>query len=73
MRVVVLKNYDKGAVANDYPLTPLFIPKIVVAFGFAFLGFTGLQMMFTMLAEWFRHLWHNKTLAIRVGGLRPNR
>ena len=25
----VINNYERGVVTNDYPLTPLFIPKIV--------------------------------------------
>ena len=36
MWAVLLKNYESGAMTNDYPLTPLFILKIVVAMGFAF-------------------------------------
>jgi hypothetical protein len=36
---------------NDYPLTPLFIPKIVVALGFTLLVITALQMMLSMIAE----------------------
>ena len=60
MWVVLLKNYESGAMTNDYPLTPLFILKIVVAMGFAFLGFAVLQRMFVMLAGWFLHLRHNK-------------
>jgi TRAP-type C4-dicarboxylate transport system permease small subunit len=58
MWIVILKNYDRGVVTNDYPLTPLWIPKIVVGLGFAFLGFTAIQMMLSMLAEWFLPMWH---------------
>ena len=46
--------------ANDYPLTPHFIPKIVVAFGFAFLGFTAIHMMISLLSEWFLPILHKK-------------
>ena len=35
----------------DYPLTPLFMPKIVVALGFSLLVTTALQMMLSMIAE----------------------
>ena len=58
MWIVILKNYERGVVTNDYPLTPLWIPKIVVGLGFAFLGFTAMQMMLAMLAEWFLPMWH---------------
>ena len=58
MWIVILKNYDRGVVTNDYPLTPLWIPKIVVGLGFAFLGFTAIQMMLSQVAEWFLPLWH---------------
>ena len=58
MWIVILKNYERGVVTNDYPLTPLWIPKIVVGLGFAFLGFTAIQMMMSMLAEWFLPMWH---------------
>jgi TRAP-type mannitol/chloroaromatic compound transport system permease small subunit len=58
MWVVIIKNYERGVVTNDYPLTPLWIPKIVVGLGFAFLGFTAIQMMLSMLAEWFLPAWH---------------
>ena len=60
MWIVILKNYDRGVVTNDYPLTPLWIPKIVVGLGFAFLGFTAIQMMLSLLAEWFLPIWHRK-------------
>ena len=64
--VVVLNNYERGVVINHYPVTPLFIPKIVVALGFAFLGFTALQMMFTMLAERFLHFWHDQMDGVEI-------
>ena len=60
MWVVIIRNYERGVVTNDYPLTPLWIPKIVVGLGFAFLGFTAIQMMLSMLAEWFMPVWHKK-------------
>ena len=47
----VVNNYTRGVVTNDYPLTPLFIPKIVVALGFTLLCLTALQMMYSMVAE----------------------
>ena len=37
----VMDNYERGVVTNDYPLTPLFIPKIVVALGFSLLVITS--------------------------------
>lgn len=58
MWIVIVKNYDRGVVTNDYPLTPLWIPKIVVGLGFAFLGFTAIQMMLSQVAEWFLPIWH---------------
>ena len=47
----VVDNYTRGVVTNDYPLTPLFIPKIVVALGFTFLVITAVQMMLSMISE----------------------
>jgi len=58
MWIVIIKNYVRGVVTNDYPLTPLWIPKIVVGLGFAFLGFTAIQMMLSQVAEWFLPIWH---------------
>ena len=47
----VINDYQRGVVTNDYPLTPLFIPKTVVALGFTLLVITAAQMMFSMIAE----------------------
>ena len=47
----VISDYQRGAVTNDYPLTPLFIPKTVVAIGFSLLVITAAQMMSSMIAE----------------------
>lgn len=47
----VVDNYQRGVVTNDYPLTPLFIPKIVVALGFTLLVITAVQMMLSMITE----------------------
>ena len=47
----VVNNYQNGTLTNDYPLTPLFIPKIVVALGFTLLVTTAVQMMLAMIAE----------------------
>jgi TRAP-type mannitol/chloroaromatic compound transport system permease small subunit len=47
----VISDYQRGVLTNDYPLTPLFIPKIVVALGFTLLVITALQMMLSMIAE----------------------
>ena len=47
----VVDNYNRGVVTNDYPLTPLFIPKIVVALGFTLLVITAVQMMLSMISE----------------------
>ena len=47
----VANNYTRGVVTNDYPLTPLFIPKIVVALGFTLLCVTAIHMMYLMVAE----------------------
>ena len=47
----VISDYQRGTLSIDYPLTPLFIPKIVIALGFTLLVITALQMMLSMLAE----------------------
>ena len=49
----VITDYQGGVVTNDYPLTPIFIPKIVVALGFTLLVTTASQMMLSMIAESF--------------------
>jgi TRAP-type C4-dicarboxylate transport system permease small subunit len=56
----IVNNYDRGVVTNDYPLTPLWIPKIVVGLGFSFLTFTAFQMMAAMVAEVVLPWWHRK-------------
>ena len=47
----VISDYQRGTLSIDYPLTPLFIPKIVIALGFTLLVLTALHMMLSMLAE----------------------
>ena len=59
----VINNYERGVVTNDYPLTPLFIPKIVVSLGFTLLCLTAIQMMYMMVAEAALARWNR-----RVGG-----
>jgi TRAP-type mannitol/chloroaromatic compound transport system permease small subunit len=54
----VINNYERGVVTNDYPLTPLFVPKIVVALGFTLLCLTALQMMYAMVAEALMARWN---------------
>ncbi len=49
--VLVLQSYELGATTNTYPLTPLWIPQILVAIGFSMLGFTAIQMMVNDLSE----------------------
>ena len=56
----VMDNYERGVVTNDYPLTPLFIPKIVVALGFTLLVITAVQTMISMIAETWLPRWHKK-------------
>ena len=56
----VVDNYQRGVVTNDYPLTPLFIPKIVVALGFTFLVITAVQMMLSMITEAWLPRLHKK-------------
>ena len=56
----VVDNYTRGVVTNDYPLTPLFIPKIVVALGFTFLVITAVQMMLSMITEAWLPRLHKK-------------
>ena len=47
----VINDYQRGVVTNDYPLTPLFIPKAVVSIGFTLLVITAAQMMLSMIFE----------------------
>ena len=47
----VIEDYQGNVVTNDYPLTPLFIPKIVVATGFSLLAITAIQMMLSIMTE----------------------
>lgn len=47
----VISDYQNGVTTNDYPLTPLFIPKTVVAVGFSLLVVTTGQMMLSMIVE----------------------
>ncbi len=54
----VIYDYEGGNVTNDYPLTPLFIPKIVVSLGFTLLCLTALQMMYSMVAEGLLIRWN---------------
>ncbi len=54
----VVLDYQEGSVTNDYPLTPLYIPKIVVALGFTLLSLTALQMMYSMMAESWLIRWN---------------
>ena len=56
----VVDNYNRGVVTNDYPLTPLFIPKIVVALGFTLLVITAVQMMLSMITEAWLPRLHKK-------------
>lgn len=56
----VINNYERGVVTNDYPLTPLFIPKIVVSLGFTLLCLTALQMMYSMVAEGLLAYWNRQ-------------
>ena len=69
----VVNNYERGVVTNDYPLTPLFIPKIVVSLGFTLLCLTALQMMYAMVAEaalvrWNRSVGGEEIEAVSVLG-----
>ena len=56
----VVDNYKRGVVTNDYPLTPLFIPKIVVALGFTLLVITAVQMMLSLITEAWLPRLHKK-------------
>ena len=56
----VVDNYQRGVVTNDYPLTPLFIPKIVVALGFSLLVITAVQMMLSLITEAWLPRLHKK-------------
>ena len=61
--VTIINNYERHTLTNDYPLTPVWIPKLVIGIGFSLLGFTAIQMMASMLGEWLLPLWHK-----RMGG-----
>ncbi len=56
----VVDNYQRGVVTNDYPLTPLFIPKIVVALGFTLLVITAVQMLLSLITEAWLPRLHKK-------------
>ena len=56
--VTIINNYERHTLTNDYPLTPVWIPKLVVGIGFTMLGFTAVQMMLSMLGEWLLPKWH---------------
>jgi TRAP-type C4-dicarboxylate transport system permease small subunit len=56
----VVDNYNRGVVTNDYPLTPLFIPKIVVALGFTLLVITAVQMLLSLITEAWLPRLHKK-------------
>ncbi len=47
----VIDDYKRDVITTTYPLTPLFIPKAVVAIGFTLLVITAAQMMLSMIAE----------------------
>ena len=47
----VVKDYRGSVVTTVYPLTPLFIPKLVVAIGFTLLVVAAAQMMLSIIAE----------------------
>ena len=47
----VISDFQGDVVSNDYPLTPLFIPKSFVALGFSLLVVSAGQMMLSMIAE----------------------
>ena len=69
----VVNNYERGVVTNDYPLTPLFIPKIVVSLGFTLLCLTAFQMMYSMVAEavlvrWNRSVGGEEIEAVSIMG-----
>ena len=47
----MISDYQRGVVTTAEPVTPLFIPKAVVALGFTLLVITAAQMMLLMIAE----------------------
>lgn len=61
--VTIINNYERHTLTNDYPLTPVWIPKLVIGIGFTLLGFTAVQMMLSMVGEWLLPIWHK-----RLGG-----
>jgi TRAP-type C4-dicarboxylate transport system permease small subunit len=60
MWVTIISNYERHVVTNDYPLTPLWIPKLVVGIGFSLLTFTAIHMIVSLLSEWFLPILHKK-------------
>lgn len=47
----VITSYQTNQYSNDYPRTPLFYPKAIIAVGYTLLTITALQMMMSTLAE----------------------
>ena len=47
----VITSYQTNQYSNDYPRTPLFYPKTIIAVGYTLLTITALQMMMSTLAE----------------------
>ena len=47
----VINSYQLNQYSNDYPRTPLFFPKALVATGYSLLLMATLQMLLTTLAE----------------------
>ena len=58
--VTIIRDYNIHKITLDYPLTPVWIPKLVVGLGFSFLAFAAIHMMLCMMAEWFLPIWHKK-------------
>ncbi len=67
MWVTIINNYQRHVVTNDYPLTPLWIPKTVVGIGFTLLAFTALWMMISMVSELVLPWWHRKLGGGEIG------
>ena len=69
--IMVLISYDFEAVTNTYPLTPLWIPQMVVAIGFSMLGLTAIHMMVDRIGEAalpVLHRWMGGSESYRVVG-----
>ena len=48
---MALRSYELGALSNDYPLTPIWIPQSLVAIGFSMVSLIAVYMLVHAVAE----------------------